>query len=511
MRNRSTKTKNKNHENHMTDNVGLPWSTKEKLFISVALRLFSVFLTRTFFVPDEYWQSTEVAHYNVFGYGYLTWEWKQKIRSYFYPFLFEIYFRTIKLFAIDSLFFIVYGPHVMQALLTSCCDLSVYYSAFNLFGSDKIASLAFFNQICSWFLIYTGSRTLSNTAEMCFSTLGIFYLFASTSKSNFFLSLLLGGISCIIRPTSVIIWFPLVLRETIYSKRSIKNIAVNLIFVTSALLMLMLGVDFYFYKQFVLTHWNFLQFNLIEDMSQFYGSHPFYWYFFEGLPVVFGFSIAFIFLGAIKCKKQRFFLWIILLYVIAHSFISHKEFRFMLPTIPIASFYAGYGLNFLSTLISKKKFYMLLVVLVISNTFVALYFCLIHQRGSIDVMKYLSAQSSRSIKVLFLMPCHSTPYYSYLHRNVSLQFLTCHPSSELSYVEEAEAFYFEPISWLNEIAAFSKTHVVFYNVIPESVKIYFQDIGFKQVASFFHTHFPEGRIGSHIVVYEAANGVQQIK
>ena len=43
--------------------------------------------TWTFFQPDEYFQSLEVAHHAVFGYGQLTWEWRatNPIRSIIYP------------------------------------------------------------------------------------------------------------------------------------------------------------------------------------------------------------------------------------------------------------------------------------------------------------------------------------------------------------------------------------------------------------------------------------------
>ncbi|CAN0541564.1 unnamed protein product [Rangifer tarandus platyrhynchus] len=37
------------------------------LFI-IALRIFNCFLVQTSFVPDEYWQSLEVAHHMVFKY-----------------------------------------------------------------------------------------------------------------------------------------------------------------------------------------------------------------------------------------------------------------------------------------------------------------------------------------------------------------------------------------------------------------------------------------------------------
>jgi hypothetical protein len=51
------------------------------------------------------------------------------------------------------------------------------------------------------------------------------------------------------------------------------------------------------------------------------------------------------------------------------------------------------------------------------------------QRGTEDVMYYLSkeAHDGRVKSVLFLMPCHSTPYYSTLHYNVPMRFLDCTP------------------------------------------------------------------------------------
>ena len=51
-------------------------STMKRLFAAaLTVRVASVFLVQTNFVPDEYWQSVEVAHESAFGYGHLTWEW----------------------------------------------------------------------------------------------------------------------------------------------------------------------------------------------------------------------------------------------------------------------------------------------------------------------------------------------------------------------------------------------------------------------------------------------------
>lgn len=67
----------------------------------LSIRLTSVVLVQTFYVPDEYWQSLEVAHKLVFGYGYLTWEWSQGIRSYIHPLIISLVYKIVQLLGID--------------------------------------------------------------------------------------------------------------------------------------------------------------------------------------------------------------------------------------------------------------------------------------------------------------------------------------------------------------------------------------------------------------------------
>ena len=60
--------------------------------------------------------------------------------------------------------------------------------------------------------------------------------------------------------------------------------------------------------------------------------------------------------------------------------------------------------------------YRIVVALIATNLPLALYTSILHQRGTLDVMKYISDQSAvtingQSMSVMYLMPCHSTPYY----------------------------------------------------------------------------------------------------
>lgn len=56
--------------------------------------------------------------------------------------------------------------------------------------------------------------------------------------------------------------------------------------------------------------------------------------------------------------------------------------------------------------------------LAITNIPLALYTSTVHQKGTVDVMEYIQVESSKlrnndDMSVLFLMPCHSTPFYRY--------------------------------------------------------------------------------------------------
>lgn len=65
------------------------------------VRILSVFLVQTWYVPDEYWQTLEVAHKHAFGYGVLTWEWQRGIRSYLYPSVVAALYYLLKLTGLD--------------------------------------------------------------------------------------------------------------------------------------------------------------------------------------------------------------------------------------------------------------------------------------------------------------------------------------------------------------------------------------------------------------------------
>lgn len=80
-----------------------------QLWLPLVARISISLLTRTFFQPDEYFQSLEPAHAAIFGYGHLTWEWlsPNPIRSFLYPAIFTPLYYFLKSLSLDDTSFLV--------------------------------------------------------------------------------------------------------------------------------------------------------------------------------------------------------------------------------------------------------------------------------------------------------------------------------------------------------------------------------------------------------------------
>ena len=87
--------------------VLMPYTTT--LALALAVRVSIALTTRTFFQPDEYFQALEPAHFIVFGYGDLTWEWTSKppIRNILYPALNVPIYWVLQILSLDQTFLLV--------------------------------------------------------------------------------------------------------------------------------------------------------------------------------------------------------------------------------------------------------------------------------------------------------------------------------------------------------------------------------------------------------------------
>ena len=230
-----------------------------------------------------------------------------------------------------------------------------------------------------------------------------------------------------------------------------------------------------------------------------YGTHPSYWYFLAGLPAISGLLLPF-FLFEFKqqfvcthgrqngCfRVLRILFLIIACYVSMHSISAHKEFRFILPILPIVCVISGHGMAAFtvgqvnpsskgdSQSTSKRYRIIILCAFLSSANYGALLFlCRIHQRAPLDINRaivnfihapelksplrkhYLPTEQVPSYEIHYLMGCHSTPLFSHLHiprQPINAWTLDCSPScrSDNKIICESNAFEADPKSFVKNV------------------------------------------------------------
>nr|XP_045015866.1 GPI mannosyltransferase 3 isoform X2 [Jaculus jaculus] len=472
------------------------------VLLTVAFRVLNCALVQTSFVPDEYWQSLEVAHRMVFNYGYLTWEWTEQLRGYTYPLIFASIYKILYLLGKDSVQLLIWIPRLGQALLSAVADVRLY-SLMKQLENQEVARWV----LTSWFTWYCCTRTLTNTMETVLTIIALFYypLEGSKTRSSVKYSSLVA-LAFLIRPTAVIPWVPLLLRHFWQEQSKLNLLLHHFLPVGFVTLSLSLMIDRIFFGQWTLVQFNFLKFNVLQNLGTFYGSHPWHWYFSQGFPVVLGTHLPFFVHGCLRAPKRLQTLLLAVLWtLLVYSMLGHKEFRFIYPVVPFCMVFCGCSLAQLKT--HRKA---ALGFLLLSNTSLALYTGLVHQRGTLDVMSHiqkLCQDRPSKASVFVMMPCHSTPHYSHIHCPLAMRFLQCPPdlTGKTHYLDEAGMFYLNPLHWLHQEFQHNTSlpsHLIIFNVLEKEISAFLISRNYEKTAVFFHTHLPEGRTGSHVYVYE---------
>lgn len=180
---------------------------------------------------------------------------------------------------------------------------------------------------------------------------------------------------------------------------------------------------------------------LAPGLGSLYGTHPLLWYVYAGVPAICGATLV-PFLMEIKAlsstvlcgtnrplgdstKARIAILGIIVVYTMLHSVSGHKEFRFVLPILPLVVILAGSAmgrvLNSYDSTIRKRLTSGVAVIIALLNLPHLFYLAVIHQRGPIAVNHYLTDAITammpiqQPIIIHYLMGCHSAPLYSHLH------------------------------------------------------------------------------------------------
>ena len=420
----------------------------------------------------------------------------------------------------NATYIVAKGPVYIHAILVAApTDLCTYLIADRLSKLRKGATFSrdasnipiwvtwpFWALVCaltSWFHGYALIRTYANSFEAVCLSAGVAMLhkelFGIDSGANgeresagepcnnhqlqAKIAFVLGGLSACVRFTSLAAWIPIgcivaYRKASSYQQLSFYKSMVGTLFGLCGLYGLMgvvLGcaVDRIFYGFWAVPSLGNFHFNVVLGNGSLYGTHPSLWYFYAGFPAICGVLLPFLVSSAVDATAGQWrqserdtplltLFAIILPYIALHSVSAHKEFRFLLPILPLACIVAGQKVSKIvggdgpSTHAHLRRCKLLFKGLLLANFPHLIYLSMIHQRGPIALNQFLSSRmeaSARSYTIHYLMGCHSAPVYSHLHMsssNVTVRHLDCSPNcrSDEEAICESDAFTRGPFGFM---------------------------------------------------------------
>ena len=498
----------------------------------------------------------------MFGRGYLTWEWigtndTGPIRSHIHPLIFVPIMYLFRVTRLDTYWIIALAPRVIQGLITALGD--VHIAKFHELNFGKGSQKWFlFLYVTNIYILFCGSRTLINTLEMNLTSIALFHYSKSIScyeddhhgakksktdikkKSNQvevkiwqheIIYVIIISSSFIMRPTTAVFWIPLVLYHiNILYKKSliITTLVTRLIPCAASTLLVLTSIDSKLYGKVVFIPWNFLKINVLKNISSQYGIEPWYYYFTHTLLPLLNISSIFAIGGISQLRNYKkdtsIYIAATMWTLGVLSTIEHKEQRFILPLFPVILCYAA---KFSHEIIIRRELHRKAIAtsVLVLNILPLIYLLFWHKVGPTNVVSNLAKEfnalgndSYYKKDILFLLPCHSAPFYSHFHLDYQLDFLKCPPviiSDAEQYsngLDESDFFFQFPEKWLeNNFQGESRkdgrklpSHLVIFDTQAnlDVFKKFASTNGFEKCMDIYNTLFSENkRHGTRIHVY----------
>lgn len=291
------------------------------------------------FHADEHFQILEFANWKMGGLpeSSLPWEFQEQMRSSLQPSIVCCVWYVLEFMDCYSPFRATLILRLVSAVMALGVAMLLLRKIDRDFPSTSKWNLLLFFGL--WFSVYCGVRYSSENWSGLLFALGFARVVWQPEKrraGNFFLAGFFLGLAFAVRFQVALLATGLVAWLIFVRKTELKYL---LLIAAGSLPALAIGAlsDRWFYGEWVLTSWNYLNRTLINSTNKF-GTEPWYHYFeilfFKGVPPV---SIV-VMASVILCfvlKPKHALSFSLFPFIIAHFIIAHKEIRFMFPLVPL--------------------------------------------------------------------------------------------------------------------------------------------------------------------------------
>jgi hypothetical protein len=288
---------------------------------------------------DEVFQSIEQGHRLVYGYGLVPWEFDYAARSWLLAYLSAGAMRLSDLFGGGPQIYLPLIAALLSALgaVTTLCTFQ-WARRFMGMAAGIAAALV----SASWVdNIFFGGRTLTEAVAANLFVIAIYLAepgYRVEHRGRLLAAGLFAGAAFVLRihlaPAIALLW----LWRGLDARRFLFLSLGALLIVACSGVFDALTWDYPFEPI-----WLNIKFNLLQHGSQRFGTAPWWDYFYQ-MGANWGGTIAiFLPLAFLGGRRVPFVLVSAFVIVIVHSFIGHKEYRFIYPAILLFSIAAGIG------------------------------------------------------------------------------------------------------------------------------------------------------------------------
>ena len=263
--------------------------------------------------PDQYWQGTQPAYNWVYGGVALPWEWhdEYRLRNTIYPAYLAVPLYALKQLGLDSKWAVLVQPYLTHSLLVIVGDIAIWKAGKKYVGKEA-------TQVALILLLVSKVQTeyvvkcFTNAVEQILSVIAFYYFLEQrdrfTSKTAILTSTI--TLSFMMRNTSPIGWIPL-LAIKVLREDSLVPFLIAGLFVAVPVIGLTIVIDTLYFlgavdgEQWVLTSYNFLRRNILEGLSEYFGSDPASKYLLGFAPEIFTLVYPIVLIGCFTHVQRK--------------------------------------------------------------------------------------------------------------------------------------------------------------------------------------------------------------
>ncbi|MDR2480745.1 MAG: hypothetical protein LBD07_00425, partial [Spirochaetaceae bacterium] len=316
----------------------------------------TAFLSVGYYHPDEHFQTIEFASYKLgkTAASDLAWEFRSQMRPWLQPACYVVIIKTAALLGVIDPFILALIFRLFSAFFAWLSISAMMFCAYRMFHeqSQRKAVVRLLALFC--FLPYYMVRTSSESLSSSFCMMGLALLILGSRSvpkqdASFyeraypgalcFVTGILWGLAFEFRYQVAFLIMGFLFWMFFVSIRDKKTGFGKILLIVCGILVPVAGctfLDSWGYGRFTIAPWNYLDQNIFQHKAAGFGTMPVWGYFLlivkrPLFPALLTLGAA---VGMWRFKKHPF-IWGILAFFLIHSFIGHKEIRFLLNlTVP---------------------------------------------------------------------------------------------------------------------------------------------------------------------------------